>query len=115
METLQPLIEQLTQLIQQAGGQAERVWPDLVAYHWWRSMTTVIGALLFWVATGLGSINVLRRGRVVKDEKVKDWEPYYIIGYALWIVPLFVLLLFLQGEISTLLYPESSLIRSLSR
>lgn len=108
------LVEAIAQALQKAGGEAVRVWPEMVRYHWGQA----IGGVFVWALALSLAIWCSRRGvAALRADPYADapgtWLPPLVAAGALWVGVLIVLMIGGSTTVATLLAPEASLILSL--
>lgn len=106
------LIDTINQAIQRAGGEAARVWPQMVES--WRFEGFVLAAVCIVVATVLGGICAFACAFVKRYgfDGPEDTAPAAALAL-MAAVFMFVLVLIAAQQITHIRYPEAMLIRSL--
>lgn len=101
------LIEQLGKLIERAGGEASRVWPDMVALYWWQTLAGMMACVT------LGTICYGVAWRTYRHVKDKNGHEDLLVAVALLcIVATLLLIVGSCASIPDLLRPEAALINS---
>ncbi len=111
METLKPLIDQLSILIAKAGGNADQVWGSLIDNFWFESLIGLVTvSTVACVFAYMGLLSYMCGSREKKD--TNDEGGFYALALALVVFALIVFGIGLYENLPGVIHPEGGLIRS---